>query len=222
MAWRGIFSWWPFKCGSYDSLKDEICSRAMFRKSGDQILKVNKMRVNRSFGVSLLVSVSLIGLTACDEPKVDASVFKSLDQCKNDPMMRSGECEKSFKEARNQHASVAPKYTSQADCQADFGEGKCEPAPYRTSTGGSVFMPMMMGYMMGSMLSGRGGMMSQPLYRSSKNPGTFRTADNRNVGSKTGRTSVARSATSRPSFKSTTMSRGGFGSSGRRFGSAAT
>ena len=76
--------------------------------------------------------------------------------------------------------------------------------------------------MMGSMLGGRSGMMSQPLYRSAKNPGTFRTADNRNVGSKTGKTSVARSATSRPSFKSSTISRGGFGSSGRRFGSAAT
>jgi len=75
---------------------------------------------------------------------------------------------------------------------------------------------------MGSMLGGRRSMMSQPLYRSAKNPGTFRTADNRNVGSKTGRTSVARSATSRPSFKSNTISRGGFGSSGRRFGSAAT
>jgi uncharacterized protein YgiB involved in biofilm formation len=182
-----------------------------------------------SIAISLMVSVSLNALTACDEPKVDASVFKSLDQCKNDPLMRSDQCEASFKEARGQHASVAPKYASKEDCQADFGENKCETAPYRTSGGGSVFMPMMMGYMMGSMMGGRGSMMggrgsmmSQPLYRSSKSPGSFRTADNRNVGSKTGRTSVAKSATSRPSFKSSTMSRGGFGSSGRRFGSAAT
>ncbi len=126
------------------------------------------MKFRSSFSVSLMVSASLIVLTACDEPKVDASVFKNIEQCKKDPMMRSGECETSFKEARNQHAAVAPKYTSQADCQADFGEGKCEPAPYRTSGGGSVFMPMMMGYMMGSMLGGRRSMMSQPLYRSAK------------------------------------------------------
>jgi len=169
-----------------------------------------------------MVSASLISLTACDEPKVDASVFKSLEQCKKDPMMRSSECETSFKEARAQHTSVAPKYASKADCQADFGEGKCEPAPYRTSSGGSVFMPMMMGYMMGSMIGGRRSMFSQPLYRSAKNPGTFRTADNRSVGSTTGRTNVARSATSRPTFKNSTISRGGFGRSGRRFGSAAT
>ena len=132
------------------------------------------------------------------------------------------ECEKNFKEARAQHAAVAPKYASKEECIADFGADKCEKAPYRTSSGGSVFMPLMMGYMMGSFIGGRRSMTSQPLYRSAKSPNTFRTADNRSAGSSTGRTRVAKSATSRPSFKNTIRSRGGFGSSGRRFGSAAT
>jgi uncharacterized protein YgiB involved in biofilm formation len=84
-------------------------------------------------------------------------------------------------------------------------------------------MPLMAGYMMGSVLrGGRSGFGSQPLYRSTSSPGTFRTADNKSAGSATGRTQVAKSATSRPSVKSTTMKRGGFGSSGRRLGSAAT
>ena len=61
----------------------------------------------------------------------------------------------------------------------------------------------------------------QPLYRTAKSPGVFRTADSRNVGAATGRTQVAKSATSRPSFKSSTISRGGFGASARRYGSAA-
>ena len=174
------------------------------------------------FVTATMVSVSLIALSACEETKVSASVYDSLEQCKNDPTVSFEQCQKSFKEARDQHAAVAPKYSSLADCQADFGSEKCEKSPYRTSSGGSVFMPMMMGYMMGSMLSGRGSMISQPLYRSAKNPTAFRTADNRNVGTKTGPTQVARSATKRPSFKTSTISRGGFGSSGRRFGSAAT
>jgi uncharacterized protein YgiB involved in biofilm formation len=180
------------------------------------------MKFGRSSSIAFMMSVSLVALTACEEPKVDASIFKNLDQCKKDPLVSSDDCESSFKEARSQHASVAPKYASKADCQADFGEAKCEQAPYRTSSGGSVFMPMMMGYMMGSMLGGRRSMMSQPLYRSAQSPSSFRTADNRNVGSATGRTRVASSATNRPSFKSSTRSRGGFGSSGGRFGSAAT
>ncbi|MBP02645.1 MAG: hypothetical protein CMM25_07535 [Rhodospirillaceae bacterium] len=180
------------------------------------------MKNRSSFSTVLMVSVSLIALTACEEPQVDASIFENLAQCKRDPVLSSNECESSFKEARSQHAAVAPKYASQAECQADYGEAKCEQAPYRTAGGGSVFMPMMMGYMMGSMLGGRRSMMSQPLYQSAKSPNAFRTADNRNVGSTIGRTQVASSAASRPSVKSSTRSRGGFGSSGGRFGSAAT
>jgi uncharacterized protein YgiB involved in biofilm formation len=171
---------------------------------------------------ALLLSVSVIALSACEEAKVDTAVFENLQQCKDTPGMTPEQCERDYKAARGQHAAVAPKYSSQADCQADFGAGKCEQAPYRTSGGSSVFMPLMMGYMMGSFIGGRGSGISQPLYRSAKSPNTFRTADNRSVGSATGRTKVAKSATRRPSFKSSTIRRGGFGSSGRRFGSAST
>ena len=180
------------------------------------------MKRRNSIPVAMLMSVSLIALSACEEPQVDAAVYESLEQCVDDPDVPREQCQQNYKEARDQHAAVAPKYSSEADCQADFGSGRCEKAPYQTSGGGSVFMPLMMGYMMGSFIGGRRSMMSQPLYRSAQSPKAFRTADNRNVGSSTGRTHVARSATSRPSFKSSTMRRGGFGASGGRFGSAAT
>lgn len=175
-----------------------------------------------SISVVMMMGVSAIALSACEEPKVDAAVYDSVEQCIKDPSVPRGECEQSYKEARTQHAAVAPKYSSESDCQAEFGVGKCEQAPYRTSSGGSVFMPLMMGYMMGSMLGGRRSMYAQPLYRSAKSPKSFRTADNRSVGSTMGRTRVARSATNRPSFKSSTIRRGGFGTSARRFGSAST
>ena len=175
-----------------------------------------------SISVAALMGVSAIALSACEEPKVDAAIFDSVQQCVNEPGMMREDCEKRYAEAKSQHASVAPKYTSATDCQADFGAGQCEEAPFRTQGGGSVFMPLMMGYMMGSMIGGRGFGNSQPLYRTAKDRNTYRTADNQKAGTKTGRTQVARSATSRPSFKSSTIKRGGFGSSGRRFGSAAT
>jgi uncharacterized protein YgiB involved in biofilm formation len=180
------------------------------------------MRKLNSNAGALLMGVSLLALAACEEPKVDAAVYESVQQCISSGDATAEQCEQNFKEARSQHAAVAPKYASQADCQADFGAGKCEKAPYRTSSGGSVFMPLMMGYMMGSFIGGRRSMASQPLYRSAKSPGTFRTANNQSVGSATGRTRVASSATARPSVKTSTRSRGGFGASGRRFGSGAT
>ena len=180
------------------------------------------MRRRNSISLALLMSVSVIALSGCEEPKIDAAVFENLQQCINDPKLSRSECEQNYREARSQHAAVAPKYVSKADCQADFGAGRCEMAPYRSSSGGSIFMPLMMGYMMGNMIGGRRTMMSQPLYRSADSPKSYRTADNRNVGAKTGRTKVPRRATGRPSFKTSTLSRGGFGNSGRRFGSGAT
>jgi uncharacterized protein YgiB involved in biofilm formation len=175
-----------------------------------------------SLSAGLMMSVSLIALTACEEPRVDASVYESVEQCKRDPLGNPDQCDSSFKEAKAQHAAVAPKYTTKEDCVADFGAEKCEKAPYQTNSGGSIFMPLMAGYMMGSLLGGRRTMGAQPLYKSASSPGTFRTSDNKSAGSKTGQTQVARSVTSKPSVKNTTMRRGGFGSSGRRFGSAAT
>jgi uncharacterized protein YgiB involved in biofilm formation len=181
------------------------------------------MKRRNTFSVGLVMGASLLVLSACGEPQVEVSVYESVEQCKRESLGDPDKCESNFNEAKAQHAAVAPKYATKEDCAADFGAEKCEKAPYQTSSGGSVFMPLMAGYMMGSLLrGGRSGFGSQPLYRSASSPGTFRTADNKSAGSATGRTQVAKSATSRPSVKSTTMRRGGFGSSGRRFGSAAT
>ena len=84
----------------------------------------------------LMMSASLVALTACDEPRVDASIYESVAQCKRDPLASIDQCESNYKEARAQHAAVAPKYASKEECIADFGENKCEEAPYRTSGGG--------------------------------------------------------------------------------------
>lgn len=165
-----------------------------------------------------MMGVSALALSACDEAKVDAMVYDSLQQCINDPMMTEDQCKANYATARAEHAKVAPKYTARADCEADFGPEHCEQSPYRTRDGGSVFMPLMMGYMMGSMLGGRSGVASQPLYRSADDPRGYRTADNRKVGASTGATKVAQSAARSPSVKTSTVRRGGFGASARSFG----
>ena len=174
------------------------------------------MKRSKALKLSLM-GASALTLVACDNSQ-EVGVFETIDQCVDKAGFTRDICEKNQKVAQSKHIQVSPKYTSLSDCETDFGSEKCEVAPQRTTSGGSVFMPMMMGYMMGR----RNSMMSQPLYRSAKSPNSFRTAENQNVGSKTGKTKVARSTTSRPTFKSSTLSRGGFGSSARRFGSAAT
>jgi uncharacterized protein YgiB involved in biofilm formation len=176
--------------------------------------------MKRSKTIALvMMSASTIALSACDEPTVDAAVFDTLEQCISDPVISESQCRSEFAVAKQQHVKAAPKYTSKTDCEADFGAAQCEQAPQRTQSGGSVFMPLMMGYMMGSMLSGgRRGVASQPLYRSTDDPKNYRTADNKKIGGKTGATKVAQSAARSPSVKTSTVSRGGFGARARSTG----
>ncbi len=164
--------------------------------------------MKRSRKVALvLMGAGALTLTACGERDTEVGVFETLDQCMTTTGMTQELCADAMATARGQHAQVAPKYTSTADCEADFGPGQCEQAPYQTSSGGSVFMPLMMGFMMGQMMGG----MSQPLYRSSDDPRTWRTADNRTVGKGTGLMRAPASVAKAPSVKTSTVSRGGFG-----------
>lgn len=173
--------------------------------------------MKRSKSVRLVaMGTGLLLVAACDEAKVDTAMFESLQQCQS-LGFEASECKANYENAQAMHVDVAPKYTSRTDCETDFGAEKCEIAPQRTSSGGSVFMPLMAGYMMGSMLGGNRAGVAQPLYRSRDDSKNFRTADNRNVGSQVGRTQVAKSvATRAPTAKTRTVSRGGFGASARR------
>ena len=64
------------------------------------------MKSRSSVSTVLMMSASLVALTACEEPKVDASIFKSVEQCKSDPLTTSDQCESRFKEAQSQHVAV--------------------------------------------------------------------------------------------------------------------
>jgi len=168
--------------------------------------------MKRSKSVKLVaMGTGLLLVAACEEAKVDSALFESVKQCTGLGFSEQ-ECAANYQQAQQTHIAAAPKYTSQADCEADFGAEKCEIAPQRTTTGGSVFMPLMAGYLMGSMLSGGG--RGQPLYRGAGST-NFRTADNKAVGNTIGRAQVAQSATKTPAAKTRTTSRGGFGKNAR-------
>lgn len=175
------------------------------------------MKRSKSLKIALM-GASVLAMTACDQPDEVAAIFEDIDQCAQHDSMDRQECRANFELAEEEHIRTAPKYTSIAECQADFGPEQCEQAPMQTSSGGSVFMPLMMGYMMGSMLSSgtRSNVATQPLYRSKDDPKSFRTADNQKVSSKTGVQTVSRDVTQRPSTKTSTVRRGGFGSTAAR------
>lgn len=175
--------------------------------------------MKRSSSIALvMIGTSAIALSACDDNDVEAEIYSSLGECVQQSEMTDSDCRHGYLDARRQHADVAPKFASKQECEAAFGAGNCESAPQQSS-GGSLFMPLMMGYMLGSMTSA-GHVTPQPLYRTAGDPQTFRTADNKSVGRSTGVVRVASAAASQPSTKTTTVSRGGFGSTARYAGSA--
>lgn len=176
-----------------------------------------------------IVGAAAFALAGCREEQVDASAFPDLQSCLDQAtptgMFTAQDCETSFEQAEALHAEAAPRYDSLSVCEEQHGEGACgtEAAATQGSSGGSgIFMPLMAGYLIGNMLSGRSGMAAaQPLYKTSD--GRFTNASRSstfsgNAGSTKLNTSQfvrpAATAGQAPMSRATASSRGGFGASG--------
>lgn len=153
------------------------------------------MKRSKKAALVLMVPVATLLLAGCGEEREQALVFSDPSECSAAGLNDTAQCNADYATAQALHPQVAPKYLSKEECETDFGAGQCETAPQQTTSGGSVFMPMMMGYMMGQMFN-RGGAGSnlqqpsaaagaagskvptQPLYKSRDDRSTFRTATN--------------------------------------------
>lgn len=99
---------------------------------------------------SARVAISAIGLTAvvggCDnapEPKVYASIADCAAE------HGAAACNDAWQASVGEHQSSAPQYAQRDQCEAQYGAGHCE--PYSTGAG-SVFVPLMAGFMIGRAL----------------------------------------------------------------------
>lgn len=173
-----------------------------------------RKRSNKVALVAMGMGVSAFALTGCEE-KVDAFQFATVDGCITSGEFTEAECQSQFQIASAEHERAAPRYQSRADCEAEHGAAACE--PQQASSGGGLWMPLMMGMMMGNMMSGNRAVATQPLYRSSQ-AGMARTAGGATVDAKAGKVSVPKAATARPPAGKV-MARGGFGRTGGSFGS---
>lgn len=155
------------------------------------------MKRSKKAALVLMVPVATLLLAGCGEESEQAMVFSDPSECSAAGLNDTAQCTADYAAAKALHPQVAPKYVNKEECETDFGAGQCETAPQQTAQGGSVFMPMMMGYMMGQMLN-RGGaaggnaqqpaaagagaagskIPTQPLYKSRDDRSTFRTATN--------------------------------------------
>lgn len=175
----------------------------------------------------MLAGTAVLGLAACEEEKTDAAAFPDLQSCVAEAQNGSlfftvEDCETQFAQAQQTHLETAPRYESKELCEQEHGAGNCEgdPTAQNQSGGGSIFMPLFMGYMLGSMLGGNRGVFSQPMMRNAQ--GGFSTPDgkqsfatNRGTGQVASSTFAKAPATvgKAPMTAAQVRQRGGFGAS---------
>ena len=168
-----------------------------------------------------LVGVAAVALAACEDDSVETSVFPDLDSCLSaaqqpDSWYTEAQCETAFADALVAYDEQAPRYDSLALCEEEHG-GEC--LVEERAGGGSVFLPLMTGFLLGNMLSRNRGIAAQPLVNT--RTGGFSTPAgavvNTNRGSGTLRDASFRSApstkTAAPMTRSTVRATGGFGAS---------
>jgi len=179
------------------------------------------MRKSRAVRLVLLGSAGLM-LSACDEaPSSDAALYSSVSECS---LQRNpSECSMAASQADAIRVNEGPKFGRKEECEAEYGVGRCET---RTdSSGMSMFLPLLAGYMLGNRL----GAAPYPVYRDRDNnavaqrSGSYGGSSFYNVGRFNGGTAAqpatvqrtATTAVTRPAIAGTT--RGGLGQSARAY-----
>ncbi|MFI3247321.1 MAG: DUF1190 domain-containing protein [Ferrimonas sp.] len=165
------------------------------------------------------LSVTLAVSGCAPAPMETAQIYTNVDECVSQYPDQPQLCEQVFGSAQVEHLATAPRFETQAACESEFGAEACQAAPEGSqgnSFGGSWFMPMMMGYMMGNLLSGNRSPRYAPVYgsRSSSSPlnGKMVTGNGTVVGNIGDRTVQPNSSAFQKSAAPTRISRaGGFG-----------
>lgn len=113
------------------------------------------MKRSTQVSLVLLASVSAMAtLSGCDEAPEqipdNGGTFTSMAECV--AVYDQQTCSQAQALAGKEHVQNAPHFGSQAACAAEYGADMCRPA---SAYGGAsnVFLPMMMGYMLGSATS---------------------------------------------------------------------
>ena len=196
---------------------------------------INHAMFRKSWGARHLTPVALavtavFMLAGCEQNDETVKMYQNADDCASANPDKSAECKTTYDNALKEAARTAPKYASREDCVAEFGEGQCQQAPAQAGmatenqaqaqqSGGSFWMPLMAGYMMGRLMGGGAGYAQQPLF-SSKNPaspayGQYTDASGKSYGAaQPGRSAtVSKTAMAPKPATTSTVTRGGFGES---------
>lgn len=160
----------------------------------------------------LAFGVAAAALVGCSPDREVVKVVTSVKDCEDQTQLDEQQCEAAYQKALAEAERTGPKYASRALCEGEFDS--CQ----RTGSGG-FWMPLMTGFIVGSMLNDRDRHYGyyNPVYRYSRPNSNYydrlMTADGEVIG-RYGKPSytVDRSSTKPKPTVTKTVSRGGFGS----------
>ncbi|MGF1605600.1 MAG: DUF1190 domain-containing protein [Rhodothalassiaceae bacterium] len=112
--------------------------------------KATPLKRSSRVALSLMASSSVALVAGCgrSEP-VEAERYQTLDQCLADGALSEQACQQSYQEALAEHQASAPRYDSQAACEAQFGPERCQ---RQSGSQGSFWTPFFMGWIASSLL----------------------------------------------------------------------
>jgi uncharacterized protein YgiB involved in biofilm formation len=186
------------------------------------------MKRTRKLALTTLMAAGGVSLVACgDNPAdnvrienagaaTDAYAYQSLQECKDKNEVPDAACDTAEKNALVDDKKTA-SYDQQKTCEDVYGAGQC--VPRSASGGGSIWGPLITGFVVGRMLDGGWG--GRGLYRDWRDGGYY-TAGGGRVWTdySTGRARIGQRSFDAPDVirppekamsRSSVISRGGFG-----------
>ena len=181
----------------------------------------------KSFRLKPLAAIvaSAMILAACgnnnDQANLEeVSMYRNVEECVryNPSSDAKNLCETTFAQAQQEAIETAPRFATREDCVAEFGESGCQIAPVTqenatAQSSGSMWMPLMAGFLFGRMMSGFNA--HKPLYSPQSGPGkgNLYDASGKNFGQTApGGKMKVNPSDLKPGAKGQTLRRGGFGS----------
>jgi uncharacterized protein YgiB involved in biofilm formation len=114
-------------------------------------MTTNGKRRRRSAYVGFSVlSLSAATLAGCDDSPVrdpdakDAPIYASVAECEREHPAK--DCEDGWQAAQSEHTATAPVFHNRAECEAEWGPGRCEAASGPSAAG--MFVPAIAGFML--------------------------------------------------------------------------
>lgn len=179
-----------------------------------------------------LVGVGAVALMIYDytsspsgDDTVTGDLFTSVDQCAAGGRYDRQECSDAFESANRDHEQTAPRFGSEADCEAEFSAGGCREVAPLPSTGTvantASFIPVMTGVVIATGIANAISS-ALPVYRSCSNDpnqnncrstggGGFYTGSGYGFYRSGAGSSVSFSRSAFSPSSSATLARGGFG-----------